>query len=189
MLILEEFGDRDVFRRASTLLRRGEIGYRGLMELELATIKGVELAEVNAWLAENARMRAGFHELAERFDPLVLSSGFRELIVPLLAREAVTLDVVANGIDPDPTGWRIRWNRESPCEVCGDWCKRGGLPEAPFVYVGDGFSDRCPGAFADRVFARAGLADYLDDEGRAYEPFDDLDDVVAALDRDPSRLA
>jgi 2-hydroxy-3-keto-5-methylthiopentenyl-1-phosphate phosphatase len=186
-LLLEEFGDRDVFRRASADLRRGEIGYRSLMELELATVKNVGLAEVNAWLAGNVEMRTGFHELAARFDPLVLSSGFRELIVPLLERERVILEVVANGVDPDPSGWRIRWNRESPCELCGDWCKRGGLPAGSFVYIGDGYSDRCPALSADRVFARAGLAEYFDREGLAYEEFDDLVDVVAALDRDRTR--
>ncbi len=188
-LILERFGDRDVFDRATARLRRGTIGYRELMELEVATIRGVDLAEVNAWLAENARMRAGFHELAERFSPLVLSSGFRELILPLLDREHVSLEVVANGIDPDPAGWRIRWNRERPCEDCGDWCKRAGLPPRPFVYVGDGYSDRCPAEAAERVFARAGLAEHLEREGRPFEPFDDLRDVIRALDRDRARLA
>jgi 2-hydroxy-3-keto-5-methylthiopentenyl-1-phosphate phosphatase len=73
------------------------------------------------------------------------------------------------------------WRREEPCEVCGDWCKRAGLPDGPFVYVGDGYSDRCPALAAERVFARAGLAEYLDAEGRPYEPFADLADVLRAL--------
>ena len=69
-----------------------------------------------------------------------------------------------------------------PCDVCGDWCKRGGLPEGRIVYVGDGYSDRCPALAAERVFARAGLADYLEREGRPYEPFETLGDVLAALE-------
>ena len=180
-LVLEQFGDYDVFKRAGERLMAGEISYRELMEIEFATVKGARLDEVTGWLADAARIRPGFHELVERHEPLVLSSGFEELIRPLLAREGVDVDLIANRLDPQPDGWRVRWNRDAPCDVCGDWCKRGGLPEGPVVYVGDGYSDRCPALAAERVFARAGLADYLDAEGRAYEPFDDLFDVLRAL--------
>jgi 2-hydroxy-3-keto-5-methylthiopentenyl-1-phosphate phosphatase len=182
-LLLEQFGDYEVFRSAGEKLMRGEISYRELMELELSTVKGVTLAEANNWLAGNAHVRAGFRELVERYDPLVLSSGFEELIRPLLARERVEVELVANRVDPRPDGWRVIWNRDAPCDVCGDWCKRPGLPQGPFVYVGDGYSDRCAAAPAERVFARAGLAEYLEREGLPYEPFDDLFDVLRALER------
>ena len=86
-----------------------------------------------------------------------------------------------NRIDPRPDGWHVLWSRDAPCETCGDWCKRSGLPDGPFVYVGDGYSDRCPSLAAERVFARAGLADYLAAEGRPFEPFEDLDDVLRVL--------
>jgi 2-hydroxy-3-keto-5-methylthiopentenyl-1-phosphate phosphatase len=181
-LVLERFGDYDVFKRAGERLMRGEIGYRELMELEFSTVKDATLDEVNAWLAGEARIRPGFHELVRRHDPLVLSSGFEELIRPLLARERVEVELVANRLDPRPEGWRVVWSRDQPCEVCGDWCKRGGLPDGPFVYVGDGYSDRCPALAAERIFARAGLAEYLEAEGRPYEPFDDLTDVLRALE-------
>jgi len=161
---------------------RGEISYRELMEIEFSTVKGAELDDVTRWLAGAARIRPGFHELVERRRPLVLSSGFEELIHPLLAREGVEVELVANRLDPRPDGWRVVWNREQPCEVCGDWCKRAGLPAEPFVYVGDGYSDRCCALAAERVFARAGLAEYLAAEGRPYEPFGDLNDVLRALE-------
>jgi 2-hydroxy-3-keto-5-methylthiopentenyl-1-phosphate phosphatase len=161
---------------------KGEISYRELMELEFSTARNAHLDEVTAWLVREARIRPGFHELVERYDPFVLSSGFEELIRPLLAREGVEVELVANHLDALPDGWRVLWNREAPCDVCGDWCKRGGLPEGPVVYVGDGYSDRCPALAAERVFARAGLADYLAREGREYEPFETLFDVLRALE-------
>ena len=181
-LVLGEFGDYGVFKRAGERLMRGEIGYRELMELEFSTVKGATLNEVNAWLAGEARIRPGFHELVRRHEPLILSSGFEELIRPLLAREGVEVELVANRLDPRPDGWRVVWSREQPCGVCGDWCKRAGLPDEAFVYVGDGYSDRCPALAAERVFARAGLAEYFDAERRPYEPFDDLTDVLRALE-------
>jgi 2-hydroxy-3-keto-5-methylthiopentenyl-1-phosphate phosphatase len=181
-LVLGEFGDENVFRRAGEQLLAGEIGYRELMETEFSTVQGAALEDVNGWLAENARIRPGFPELVRRHDPLVLSSGFEELIRPLLAREGVEVELVANRVDPRPDGWRVIWNRDKPCEVCGDWCKRGGLPSEPFVYVGDGYSDRCPSLSAERIFGRAGLAEYLEAEGVRYEPFEDLHDVLRALE-------
>jgi HAD superfamily phosphoserine phosphatase-like hydrolase len=181
-LVLEQFGDYEVFKRAGEQLMRGEVSYRELMEIEFSTVKDAELGEVTRWLTGAARIRPGFHELVDRYDPLVLSSGFEELIRPLLAREGVEVELIANRLDPRHDGWRVVWNREQPCEVCGDWCKRGGLPQEPFVYVGDGYSDRCPALAADRVFARAGLADYLEREGRPFEPFETLFDVLHALE-------
>ena len=181
-LVLEEFGDYEVFKRAGEQLMRGEISYRELMETEFATVQGATLDEVNEYLAGEARIRPGFHELVEYHQPLVLSSGFEELIRPLLARERIEVDLAANRVDPRPDHWRVRWSRDEPCEVCGDWCKRGGLPEGPVVYVGDGYSDRCPALAAERVFARAGLAEYLEREGKPYEPFGSLADVLAALE-------
>jgi len=179
-LVLEEFGDYEVFKRAGERLMRGEISYRELMETEFATVQNASLDEVNDFLAREAKVRPGFHELVDRYAPLVLSSGFEELIRPLLAREGVEVELIGNRLDPRPEGWRVRWSREEPCDVCGDWCKRGGLPEGRIVYVGDGYSDRCPALAADRVFARAGLADYLEREGRPYEPFETLRDVLPA---------
>lgn len=179
---LERFGDRDIFHRVEGRLVRGEISYRDLMELELSTMRAT-LEEVNAWLRDRVQMRAGFHELAMRYNPLVLSSGFEELIRPLLARERVELELVANRVEPRPDGWRVLWRDSTPCPVCGDLCKRRSLPAGPVVYIGDGYSDRCAALAAERVFARAGLAEYLAERRVPFEPFDDLHEVAAALER------
>ena len=174
------FGDQGLFARMEEGLGT-TVSHRDVMERELATIK-VPLAEVSAWLVENVMLREGFRELAERFSPLVLSMGFHETIEPILAREGIEVELVANRVEESRDGWRVRWRDEGPCPVCGDVCKRSGMPEgAPLVYVGDGYSDRCPVALADRIFARRDLASYLDAEGIAYEPFESFHDVAAAL--------
>ena len=51
----------------------------------------------------------------------------------------------------------------------------------PLVFVGDGWSDRCASLACDRVFARTGLAAYLDEQGFPYEPYETFFDVAAAL--------
>jgi 2-hydroxy-3-keto-5-methylthiopentenyl-1-phosphate phosphatase len=50
------------------------------------------------------------------------------------------------------------------------------------VYVGDGYSDRCAAEKADRVFARRGLARWLDGRGVPYEHFEDFHEVARSLE-------
>jgi HAD superfamily phosphoserine phosphatase-like hydrolase len=179
-MVLEEFGDREIFARVEGSLVRGRLSFKDVMELEFATVTA-PVAEVASFLHREVRIRPGFAELAAAERPLVLSSGFHELIGPLLAREGVDLELRANRIDPQPDGWRVLWRDPEPCPVCGDLCKRRSLPSPPFAYAGDGYSDRCAALVADRVFARDGLAEWLGSEGIAFEPFADLADVLAAL--------
>ena len=138
------------------------------------------LDQVVAWVIEHVEVRPGLHELAA-LEPLVISAGFHELIEPVLQREGVRLEVLANRVDVRPDGWVVQFRDEAACATCGEPCKRGSLAGEPYVYVGDGYSDRCAALAADRVFARAALARHLDGLGVAYETFDDLNDVVAAL--------
>jgi 2-hydroxy-3-keto-5-methylthiopentenyl-1-phosphate phosphatase len=138
------------------------------------------LAEVAGWVVEHVEVRPGLKEVAA-LDPLVISAGFHELIEPVLAREGVALDVLANRVDAGADGWVVRFRDETVCATCGEPCKRGSLAGEPYVYVGDGYSDRCAALAADRIFARDALAAHLDANGIAYEPFDDLLDVTARL--------
>jgi 2-hydroxy-3-keto-5-methylthiopentenyl-1-phosphate phosphatase len=179
-LLLSELGDPAVYEDCGRRLLAGAITYRELMETEMATVR-LPVAEAAAWLVEHVRLRPGLRELVAAHEVTVLSSGFHELIEPVLAREEVDVPVVANRVEDAPRGWRVLWRDEAPCPECDDVCKRRGLPSPPVVYVGDGYSDRCAALAAARVFARDGLARYLDTQGVQYEPFEDLLEVAEAL--------
>ena len=179
-MALSQFGDPELFRRAEVGIERGELTLKECMELEFSGMRA-SLEEVTAWLIEHARIRPGFRELAERYEPLILSSSFEELIEPLLEREGVRLEVVANRVDPRPDGWRVLWRLAAECATCGEPCKRAALPSGEIVYVGDGYSDRCAAHVAERVFARDGLAAYLEAEGTPFEHFDDFYDLASLL--------
>jgi 2-hydroxy-3-keto-5-methylthiopentenyl-1-phosphate phosphatase len=178
-MVLLEFGDVTIYEASEDALGES-LTLHEVIEREFATVKA-PLLEVVTWLVENVVVRAGFAELVERFDPLVISSGFHELIEPILAREGVEVELLANRLDPRPDGWRVIWRDESICEICGEPCKRASLGDEPYVYVGDGYSDRCAALAAERIFARDGLAEYLDAKGVAYTPFDTLSGVAASL--------
>ena len=183
-LVLLEFGDKTIYDAAESKLGR-ELTLNEVIALEFESVHA-PLEEVVDWMRENVRIRGGFGVFAREHDPLVVSSGFHELIEPILEREGLDLDLVANRLDPRPDGWRVLFRDGASCDVCGEQCKRGDLTtlDAGFVYVGDGFSDRCVALAASRVFARDGLAEYLAAKGVAFETFEDFYDVERALIRD-----
>jgi 2-hydroxy-3-keto-5-methylthiopentenyl-1-phosphate phosphatase len=69
--------------------------------------------------------------------------------------------------------------------VCGQPCKRSTAAAlsdgTELVYVGDGYSDRCAAELADRVFARRGLASYLEERGVPFERFEDFHSIARSL--------
>lgn len=179
-LVLEEFGDATIYDEAERRLGRG-LTLHEVIAWEFRSVR-TPLAEVVDWALEHVRVRDGFAAFARDYRPLVLSSGFHELIEPVLAREGVELEVRANRLDPRPDGWSVLFRSDEPCPVCGEPCKRADLAGLGDVtFVGDGFSDRCVAEAAARVFARDGLATYLAGKGVPFEPFDDFYDVAEAL--------
>lgn len=189
--IAQEFGDMDVYREVDEALDRNGITLHEVLRREFAPVTA-PLEDVVDWVLEHSTVRPGFRELVELsrergWRLVVVSSGFRQFIEPVLEREGIGgLELVSNEAEPDPEGWRIRFFDESACDVCGEACKRltvGAIaPEGEVVYVGDGFSDRCAAEDADRVFARRGLESYLEERGVAFTHFDDFHDVIAGLD-------
>jgi 2-hydroxy-3-keto-5-methylthiopentenyl-1-phosphate phosphatase len=185
-LIVREFGDADLVDRYSDAFiddsKPLSVTLQHVIETELATIK-TPLDEVVAWLLEKVELRSGFLDLVERERPLLLSSNLRQLIEPVLEHYGVEAELIANElVADDSSGWRIQIDGEI-CPVCGERCKRQKLPDGEIIYVGNGYSDRCPALASSRIFARCGLARYLDSVGAAYEPFGDFHQIAAALGR------
>jgi 2-hydroxy-3-keto-5-methylthiopentenyl-1-phosphate phosphatase len=171
---VHELGDPSVYEREFS-------SYGEALAAEIGTIRATA-EQAAEWAIENVEVRAGLQELAQRYRPLIVSSGLPQLILPVLGREGLELEVRSNFAEPLAGGWRVRFRHEGLCPACGDRCKRRSLPaERPLVFVGDGWSDRCASLACDRVFARDGLAVYLDEQRVPYEPYDSLHDVAAAL--------
>jgi 2,3-diketo-5-methylthio-1-phosphopentane phosphatase len=188
--IAQTFGDEEVYREVDEALDEDSLSLNEVIRREFEPVRA-PLDEVRAWVLENVRVRPGFRELVElarergwRF--VIVSSGFRELIEPVLAREGVPdLELLSNTVDPDPDGWKVRFRVSEPCEVCGQPCKRSTAAAladgTELVYVGDGYSDRCAAEAADLAFARRGLADYLEERGVPFERFEDFHSVARRL--------
>jgi 2-hydroxy-3-keto-5-methylthiopentenyl-1-phosphate phosphatase len=181
-LVIESFGDMATYRRTGQLMGTA-LTHDEALARSFATVRA-PLGDVVARVLADVRLRAGFGELVERHRPLVVSSGFRELIEPVLRREGVDVELIANNVEPRPDGWRIRFRSLPRCAECGERCKRASLPAGQFAYAGDGYSDRCAALAATRVFATGPLAAWLERRGVAYQPFDDFHDLLGSLDRE-----
>ncbi len=188
--IASRFGDPRVYEEVEAGLDEGRMPLREVITREFRAVRAA-LADVVDWELENVRIRRGFPELVELarergWRLVVVSSGFHELIEPILDSIGVEVEVHANRVEPRGDGWRVLWRYGDECGSCGESCKRALASdladEGELVYVGDGYSDRCAAELADRVFARRGLARYLESRAVPYEPFEDFFDVARSLD-------
>jgi 2-hydroxy-3-keto-5-methylthiopentenyl-1-phosphate phosphatase len=187
--IARDFGDPVVYQEVEDGLHGGTMALREVITREFEPVRS-PLEEVVGWELDNVRVRDGFREFVELarergWRVVIVSSGFHELIKPILEREGVEVELHANRVDPRPEGWRVEWRYDSTCDTCGESCKRSIVQalagDDELIYIGDGYSDRCAAEASDRVFATRGLAAYLDERGIPYERFDDFNDVVRGL--------
>jgi 2-hydroxy-3-keto-5-methylthiopentenyl-1-phosphate phosphatase len=187
--IASTFGDPAVYEEVEDGLHEGRLTLREVITREFEPVRK-PLEDVVQWELENVRIRPGFRELValgrERgWRLVVVSSGFHELIEPILEREGVEVELHANRVDPRPDGWRVLWQYDESCDSCGESCKRSVVQEiagdGEIVYIGDGISDRCAAEASDRVFATRGLARYLEERGISFEHFDDFHSIAASL--------
>jgi 2-hydroxy-3-keto-5-methylthiopentenyl-1-phosphate phosphatase len=184
-----EFGDPEIVGELDRGLDEGTVTLRDEIVGEYATVRA-RLEDVIEWTFERTRIRPGFREFvelarAEGWRLVVVSSGFNELIEPILEREGIGVEVFANRVDPRPEGWVVDWRYGDACPACGQSCKRATVDalagDGEVVYIGDGYSDRCAGESADRVFATRRLAAHLEEKGIPYEPFRDFFEIAALL--------
>lgn len=117
----------------------------------------------------------------------ILSDGYDNYIRPILARYNLGLPFYANRMHYR-RGWKIETPHDNPrCGRCGV-CKSKIMlelmnPDGLNVYIGDGYSDRCPAHFAGLVFARAGrsLEAYCAREGITAHRFNNFQGILRQM--------
>ena len=149
--------------------------------VEMATVT-LPLDDAVDWVREHVRCVPASASSPSEHRPVILSSGFAELIAPVLEREGVSLEVHANR--------RRRACRRMASGLAGRRAVRGvrgGVQArwAPHRLAGRlrrrRLSDHCAALAADRVFARDKLVGYLERKGVPFEPFEDFVQLAASL--------
>lgn len=127
---------------------------------------------------------------AQEFPIKVLSDGLDLYIAPILERAVQGgVEFVSNTarLDPADSSLRITFpHANAECDRCA-CCKRNimlnGTPDDDvLVYIGEGYSDRCPAAFADVVFAKDALQTYCREENISYIPYRSFHDVRRSME-------
>ena len=148
-------------------------------------------AQVDAHL-DGVELDPGFGPLVAEIEKLglpltIVSAGFRYSIDRLLARNGIAnLDVASCDIAfaPDDRVQIAFPHGDKDCAVEAGTCKcavMGRLRNRRTVLIGDGWSDQCPAAAADFVFAKGDLIAYCRQEGIAHLPFTNLAELIPHL--------
>ena len=191
-VIVDVYGRAGVWDELEPDLVAGRITIEEAMSEQFRTVTATP-DEVSALIRERAGVRDGFTDLVEFAEQrghrlVVMSAGFRSVIDLVMGDLGLGhLEVVSNEAIFSADGCTLVFSddRGEVCGLCDRRCKRHAVrmrhDGEPVIYVGDGISDRCVSGIADLVFARAGLAEWLDEQGREYIPFDDFHQVVSGV--------
>jgi 2,3-diketo-5-methylthio-1-phosphopentane phosphatase len=125
---------------------------------------------------------------ARKVEFYVLSDGFDFYIERFLKNHGLeTVKFFANHLDFDGVGTAYPTFpfTDSECDKCGN-CKRNHLlsltgEDDVIVYIGDGYSDRCPAEHADVVFAKRDLLRYCQARNVSFYAFQTFRDVTERL--------
>jgi 2-hydroxy-3-keto-5-methylthiopentenyl-1-phosphate phosphatase len=212
MLIISDFDGTVTARDTnSTLARmfapRAQEAVEGKLATRELTLRDVLGAEYEAMTAGREPIvaaaieipfRDGFAEFLDAVEDagarfILLSSGFREVIEPMLAHNGLLdrVELVCNNVELVEGGGTVTWRELPVCELCDEECKRHDIAMLrgthaaegeTVVFIGDGFSDRCGAETADIVFARDNLASYLAERELPFRAWDDFHDIARSLE-------
>ena len=147
--------------------------------------------EALAAVLDEVPVDPGFAAFAEycahRGWPLtILSGGLKPLIEAVLKAHGLShLPVHANDLAfKDEGRWRVVPAATPRINKLCNHCKSWWLAESmePVIYIGDGTTDRCPGARADLLFATGSLAGWCEKEGLAHVPWERFEEILTWLE-------
>jgi len=147
-------------------------------------------------LAASQELSPGFPEFAawakaQGHPVYIVSDGYEDYISLILQKHGLDVPFYANRMREGPSGWDM----EAPyynelCGRCGA-CKSKIILDSmdehsTRVYIGDGYSDRCPVYLADLVYAKGSLAAYCRRRGIPFRPFENFWDIINDLQGEES---
>jgi 2-hydroxy-3-keto-5-methylthiopentenyl-1-phosphate phosphatase len=197
--LFERFGGRAALV-AVEKYRAGDLSAVGCFETECAACGDVDEGELGAFL-DGREIDESFREFAAwcadaGYPLMILSDGMDAYIGHILERHGLAgVAYRANHLELRPASvpGAVRFVPSFPytdetCDRCA-CCKRNHMltmsaDEDVIVYIGEGYSDRCPARYADLVFAKDDLLRWCRENSVAcyeYSSFGDISSRIAKM--------
>ena len=184
-ILVKRFAGDDAWRRTEIGLEDGSMSLRDVLQLQASYVRGT-FAEVAAILRAEITIDPSFAVFvagaqARGIAVTIVSSGIAPIIADRLGAIGLgALPIIANEIDPAPTGWSIRFR-----DADGNGTDKAAILRAAkaagtrTIFFGDGRSDYAAALVADRTFAKSGLAleRYLGERGVPFAAFTTFADI------------
>ncbi|WP_207711448.1 MtnX-like HAD-IB family phosphatase [Sulfobacillus harzensis] len=164
------------------------------LEILFQTLPSADRSTYESFLRNEAIFRTGFHRFERlledaRIPFYIVSNGLDFMLNAVLGENSPHAVRMANQARFDGEVIQIGWQYPCtpPCPGGCGLCKHAVVEElrrryqAPVVFIGDGVTDFNGALHADTVFARSRLADFLEQAGKPYIPFDSFDDIMTQL--------
>jgi HAD superfamily phosphoserine phosphatase-like hydrolase len=172
-------------------LDAGSRTVRDVLQAEAGLVRGT-FAEISAFLRSEIRVDASFAPFVAACDArgyalTIVSSGIEPIIRDRLEELAIRdIPIIANGIEPDPAGWRIIFRDDAPNGTDKAAEVRAARAAGTYtIFIGDGRSDYEAAIAADVCFAKRGLPleRYLAPRGIAFVPFSSFAEITEGFER------
>ncbi len=173
----------------------GEITAPEYYRAECNAVESLSRVQLHA-LVDQCSIDPSFKEFvglcrAHEIPLTILSDGFDVYVEHFLDRHGLShLRYFANHLEFVPDGNLTKIVPSFPytdaeCPTCAH-CKRNHLltlsgDDDVLIYIGDGYSDRCPVRYADIVFAKRGLVRYCQEQNITYHEFKSFADVIVKM--------
>ncbi len=186
-LFFETFGDKEFYHNLVEKWRDYEISSKEMWERIAERVKVDEdemeklilSQEIDPYFAEFVRFCQG-----NGIEIFILSDGFDFYIKRILEKYGLSsVKFFSNRlfIEKDKVLLDFPYP-DSVCRICGN-CKRNHMltlsaDEDIIVYIGDGYSDRCPAEYADIVFGKKELLKFCREKNIPVYEFETFKDVI-----------
>jgi HAD superfamily phosphoserine phosphatase-like hydrolase len=185
-VLVKRFAGERAWLEFERSLDDGSRSIRDVLAAEAGLVRGT-YEDVVAVLRDEIAVDQSFARFAawcaaQGYALTIVSSGIEPIVRDRLADLGLDdLPVIANGIEPDPAGWRIVFRDDAPNGTDKATVVRAARAAGSrTIFIGDGRSDYEAAIAADLRFAKRGLSleRYLRKNGIDFIAFDSFDDVI-----------
>ncbi len=187
---LETYADSS-WQEIEKLWVEKKIGSKECLERQLSLVKNISLEDIKSF-CKSIKVDDGFIDLIEKinkygYEFFILSDGFDLFIKEILESKKITntknIKIISNKLVLEKGALKPSFPfSKSGCE--SGVCKCSFLEsfkDYEKIYIGDGHSDFCASVFADKIFAKGKLANYLKEKGKNFTKFSLLKDIINKL--------